>query len=78
MDCVFFNPVDLNGGDFEYSQASCTDASLELIQSTSSPASFYLDKRITYGDVVVFWFLAIFWFTAVALMLFNYFWKKND
>lgn len=77
MDCVFFNAVDLGAGDMEYSQASCTDASLELIESTSTEASFYLDKRITYGDVVIFWFATIFWLTFVAVLIFNYFWRKK-
>ena len=47
--------------DWEYSAFSCgTPATNELIENTTTGASFYVQKTISYGDIVVLTFLALF------------------
>jgi hypothetical protein len=60
MNCEFTDPVNLGIDSWAYSKASCELETLELIESGSTTASFYVDKRISYGDVIIFVFLSLF------------------
>lgn len=50
--------------DWEYSKMGCIfteqEISSELIENSTTGAEFYLDKRVSYGEVLVLTFLMIF------------------
>ncbi len=60
MNCEFTDPLDLGGGDWEFSKATCLPETLELVESVSTEAEFYLDKRINYGDFLIIIFFSLF------------------
>lgn len=65
MNCEFLEPVNLEPdpeqpAQWFYSKMSCSTETLELIQSASTEANFYLDKKVSYGDVLTLVFISIF------------------
>lgn len=60
MECVLSEPVNLGIDSWAYSKMSCSFSELELIQNGTTSAEFYLDKRVSYGDVLLLTFLMIF------------------
>jgi hypothetical protein len=73
MDCQFNNPVNLGGEmeDWEFSSASCTTDEILLVQNPSTGAEYYLDKHISYGDILTF----IFLFLILLIVLFKGVWN---
>ncbi|MCJ7789652.1 MAG: hypothetical protein MUP69_05625 [Candidatus Atribacteria bacterium] len=74
MDCDFSTPVNyqnetpLEGEPFAFSEMSCIDDKFLQYNNTYNGASFYLQKSISFGDVLVIFFL-IFFFTAFVFKL---------
>jgi len=76
MDCVFNTPVIYDGVTapttkqdiWNFKNASCTDKVVTTTQdyvekistTTGSGNEFYIDKRISYGDIFIIAFLIIF------------------
>jgi len=67
MNCDFTDPIKLGTEkmpDWEYSKMGCIfteqEISSELIENSTTGAEFYLDKRVSYGEVLVLTFLMIF------------------
>jgi uncharacterized membrane protein len=65
INCDLDNPVNLGTEevpDFEYSQINCTSTNetLELVENQATGTEFYLQKTISYGDVVLWVFLILF------------------
>lgn len=66
-ECDFFNPVNWQGnppveGEFwNFASSSCAK-NLDYIQYVSSTngAGFYLDQKISYGDIFIVFFLLFF------------------
>ena len=82
MDCIYTDPVNLgesNKSDWEYSKSSCifTDQEipLTLIQSGNSE-EFYMNKTISYGDILVLTFLTIFLVFGIVKFLTDFFIPK--
>jgi hypothetical protein len=85
-NCDFSNPVLFNGNPpenkadaFNFSTLACTttDASTELIESTATTTSFYLDKSISYGDFLVVVFLMLFLVGGLVSFLISWFIPKR-
>lgn len=72
--CELSVPVDLGGGDMEYSVVECGNTGLyEYIENTTTSASFYLEKSFTYGDFFLMGFLTLFaLFKAVEIIWSNF------
>lgn len=57
MTCEFSNPVNylgqepLEGEDWEFKNLTCTQEYLEYNENLSTGADFYLDQRLSYGDI---------------------------
>jgi len=67
MNCDFTDPTNLGTEempDWEYSKVGCIfteqEISSELIENSTTGAEFYLDKRVSYGEVLVLTFLMLF------------------
>ena len=78
ITCGFLVPVDLDplgGTDYEFSKMTCSSTK-ELITNSDTGAEFYIDKTITYGDALLFWFLTIFSIGLIASIIFKFFWRK--
>jgi hypothetical protein len=82
MDCIYTDPVNLGTGkmpDWEYSKSAClfaqSEIPLTLIQSGNSE-EFYMNKTISYGDVLVLTFLTIFLVFGIVKFLTDFFIPK--
>jgi hypothetical protein len=70
------NPIHyIQGQNWAYSGITCSSTK-ELIQNPDTGAEFYIDKTITYGDALLFWFLTIFSVALIASIIFKFFWRK--
>lgn len=77
MTCQFSNPVDLGEGDFEYSTFICDNPDLySLVENSTTGASFYVQKTLSYGDSLILWFLSIFAICLIVKIIFNFFYHK--
>ena len=79
MDCEFSEPVEISAGSSTgvvFSKLICADQT-ELIQNTTTGAEFYIKKEITYGDVVLVWFLVLLVFFGLLSGIFNFIWRKR-
>ena len=79
INCDFSVPIDLGNAstsDWEFSQMNCTSTLFEQISNSTSGAEFFISKTLTYGDVVVFWFLTIFLVAGILTFIFKTFWHK--
>lgn len=84
MNCQFLEPVNLGTEelpDWEFSQIECENATTtethELIVNSEYPErEFFIDKTLSYGDILIIWFLTFFSIGLIASIIFNYFWKK--
>jgi hypothetical protein len=77
------NPIHfVQGQNWNYSQVKCStnigtaSSSKELITNTTTGAEFYIDKTITYGDALMFWFLTIFSVGLIFSIIFKFFWRQ--
>ena len=65
MSCTYSEPVNLGTEEnpsWAYSKADCIlpDETIELIQNSTTGAEFYITKKLDYGDIIIWSFLAIF------------------
>lgn len=49
----------------------------ELISNDETSAEFFVEKSISYGDAILFWFLSIFTIYLIFRSVFNFFWKND-
>jgi len=80
--CVFSAPVDFQGNApttkqdaWNFKNFNCSSTK-ELITNTTTGAEFYIDKTITYGDALMFWFLTIFSVGLIFSIIFKFFWRQ--
>ena len=80
MNCEFSDIINLESSvelpaQWSFSKFACENATLESIQNTTTGAQFYLDKRLSYGEILVVVFLTIFLILiickAIAGFVFN-------
>jgi len=76
MNCDFSLPVNLGTEempDWEYSKMDCVfteqEIPSELIENSTTGAEFYIDKRVSYGDVLVLTFLMLFLIFGIVKFL---------
>lgn len=65
MNCEFSDIINLESStelpaQWSYSKFACEFDTLELIQNSTTGSEFYLDKKISYGDVLIVVFFTIF------------------
>lgn len=71
--CILSVPVDLENGDWEYSQIDCDYSGLyEYVENQTTTANFYLEKSFTYGDFFVMGFIALF----ILFQIVKVIWEK--
>lgn len=71
--CILSVPVDLENGDWEYSQIDCDYTGLyEYVENPTTSASFYLEKSFTYGDFFVMGFITLF----ILFQIVKIIWEK--
>lgn len=69
--------------NWNYTEITCSSgvgsasSSKELITNTTTGAEFYIDKTITYGDAIMFWFLTIFSVGLIFSIIFKFFWRQQ-
>lgn len=72
--CILSVPLDLENGDWEYSQIDCDYSGLyEYVENTTTSASFYLEKSFTYGDFFVMGLLTLFFLIKIVEIIWNKF-----
>lgn len=89
MTCQFSEPLQVsNGGslqtptdknaNFQFSKLVCDNpTTTELITNLDYPErEFFVEKTLTYGDVLIIWFLTLFFIALISKFIFDFFWKK--
>ena len=78
LQCEHITPKTFNGEtpttttDFwQYSQLNCSTTQYDLMENASSGTSFFLDKTINYGDVLIVAFLMIFLIFGIVKFVSN-------
>ncbi len=78
LQCEYITPKTFNGEtpttttDFwQYSQLNCSTTQYDLMENASSGTSFFLDKTINYGDVLIVAFLMIFLIFGIVKFVSN-------
>lgn len=78
MECEFLNPANFEGqppatGEpFQFQNAVCTADEYFLIENSETGASFYLDKTLSYGDIILITFLIIFLLFGTLKFVWNF------
>jgi hypothetical protein len=74
MDCIFSEPLNFentapsDGQPFAYSKVNC-ETSQTLAEG--APFSFYIDKKISFGDVAIYSMLVIFCLIFLIKVVWN-------
>lgn len=81
MDCQFSIPLNFEGNPpiagepFQYQIVSCdTPQIFTLIKNETTGAEFYLDKTLSYGDLILIIFLSFFLIFGIVKFLWNFVW----
>jgi len=82
MNCEYSEIVNLESNpelppQYAWSKATCEFSTLELIQSVSTDAEFYLDKKINYGDILIIVFLSIFTIFIICKAIAGFIFQRN-
>lgn len=82
MECLFNNPVNFSGApatageQFAFSAMTCVDDKFQqYTQAGTGSANFYLQKTISYGDVLTLIFFTFFLCAIIFKLLWNFVWK---
>jgi len=78
---VIPNSVNAN---FQFASSSCfysyNSASSSIYEKIENPASstqsFYLEKTLTYGDLLIVIFIVVFFYMTIGKSIFNFFFKR--
>lgn len=84
MNCEFSNPVNLLGEPAEilkdpwnFKNMVCNeDPKFELIQNTETGAEFYVNKTLSYGELLIVIFLSIFLIFSIIKFLWNFIFQE--
>jgi len=77
MNCEFSNPVNylgepaLEGEYFNFKTFTCSER-FEVIENQSTGAEFYIDKTMSYGDLILVVFLSIFLVFSILKFIWNF------
>lgn len=80
MKCEFSNPVDLGGGDFEFSELICNADYETLISSSTeatSTADFVIKKEYSYGDISLLFLIGFLGLIFIFYILKRIFTHEN-
>lgn len=84
MDCDFSIPLNYQGetptaGEpFQFQHATCDAGPIyTLIQNTENGAEFYIQKTLSYGDLVLITFFSLFLIFGIVKILWQICWGKN-
>lgn len=83
MDCEFSTPLNfageppVAGEPFQFQHASCVNETLALIENETTTAEFYIEKSLSYGDLLLITFLSIFLIFGILKFLWNFFQNAN-
>lgn len=78
MDCEFSIPINFEGeapaeGEpFQFQHASCVNETLTLIENETTTAEFYIEKTLSYGDLLLITFLSIFLIFGIFKFVWNF------
>jgi len=78
MECEFQNPVNYLGelpseGEYwHWRNYNCQFSEIELIQNTETGAEFYINKTLSYGDLILIIILAIFLIFGIFKFVWNF------
>jgi hypothetical protein len=78
MDCDFSTPLNFAGNapsagePFAFSEMQCIDEKYENIVNQNSSANFYLNKNISYGDILIIFFFIFITCIIVFKILWNF------
>jgi len=81
MDCIFSEPLNYVGsppaeGDpFAFSKMVCTDDRFTLQTNSTTGSEFYINKTLSYGDILVLIFLILFFCAGVLKLFWNFHFK---
>lgn len=82
LTCEFFNPVNylgnepLEGEPFQFKNATCSTDFISLIEDNGD-AHFYLDERITYGDIFIMSFILLFFLAGIFKLVWDFIFPKT-
>lgn len=78
MDCEFSTPLNFEGqppaeGDpFQFQYATCQSETLALIHNDTNGAEFYIQKTLTYGELLLIIFISIFFVFGIFKFIWNF------
>jgi hypothetical protein len=78
LNCQFSDPVNYTGSPpaegepFAFSGMSCSDDKFSLQANGTSGANFYIDKTISYGQILIIFFVLLFFVFGVFKMMWNF------
>lgn len=81
FECQFSQPVNASGtlpvpGDFwQFQNATCSVPYLSV--ATDTDAHFYLDERITYGDIFLAAFMLLFLLVGIFWVVWSFIVPKS-
>lgn len=76
-NCIFSEPVNLGSDSWAYSKMNCETEDLELIQNETTGSKFYLNKSISYGDILLISFVIIYAIILVAKTIAGFVFRRN-
>ncbi len=77
MECEFSNPVNYQGNPagegepFNFKTLICSER-FELIENPTTGAEFYIDKTMSYGDLILIVFISIFLIFGIFKFMWNF------
>lgn len=83
INCDYTIPFNSEGNPpavgeiWNYSHASCTQSSLFLLQNPETGAEFYLQKTMSYGDLLLIIFVSIFLVWGIVRFLWNFVYERK-
>jgi hypothetical protein len=83
MICNFTNPVDYTGtpptaGEpFAFSIMTC-DSHFTQITNADNGATFWVNQSLSYGDILILFFIIIFFVFSVFKLLWNFLYKNSN
>lgn len=84
LNCQFSNPVNYTGSPpaagepFAFSGMTCSDDKFSLITNGNTGSNFYINKTLSYGDILILFFFIIFFAYGVFRFMWNFINKNTN
>lgn len=77
MNCEYSEVINLEPdpelpAQWHYSKATCQIETIELIRNSETGAEFYIEKTMSYGDLLLITFISIFLIFGILKFIWNF------